>query len=89
MKGDQIGGPIRWRMHIPAPLETVFAVLDSAEGRASFWSESAVEVEGHIEFRFINGYACRSRVLERSPPHILSIDYIGGPARFDKGYVDQ
>lgn len=83
MKGDRIGGPIRWRMHIPASPEKVFAALDSDAGRASFWSESAVEVEEHIEFRFINGFTCRSRVLERHPPGVLSIDYIGGVARFE------
>ncbi len=83
MRGDRFGGPIRWRMHIPAPPEEVFAALDSDQGRASFWAESAVEVDGHIEFQFINGYACRSKVLERRPPHVLSIDYIGGPAQFE------
>ncbi len=83
MKGDQVGGPIRWRMHIPASPEEVFAALDSDEGRASFWAESAVESDGHIHFRFVNGYACRGRVLERRPPHRLSIEYIGGPVRFE------
>jgi uncharacterized protein YndB with AHSA1/START domain len=83
MIGDRVGGPIRWRMHIPASPEVVFAALDSDHGRASFWAESAVEVDGHIEFRFINGYAYKSKVLERRPPHALSIEYIGGPARFD------
>jgi uncharacterized protein YndB with AHSA1/START domain len=43
MKGDAIDGPIRWRMHIPVPPDKVFAVLDSDDGRASFWAESAVE----------------------------------------------
>jgi uncharacterized protein YndB with AHSA1/START domain len=70
-------------MHIPVPPEEVFAALNSDQGRASFWAESAVEVDGHIHFQFINGYACRSRVLERRPPHVLSIDYMGGPARFE------
>ena len=83
MKGDDIGGPIRWRMHIQVPPERVFAALDSAAGRASFWAESATEDDSYIEFRFINGYSCRSRILERRPPHVWSIDYIGGPARFE------
>lgn len=83
MKGDSIGGPIRWRMHIAAPPEKVFAVLDSDEGRAAFWAESAVEVENQIEFRFVNGSTCRCKILERRPPKVLSIDYFGGPARFE------
>lgn len=83
MKGDRVGGPIRWRMYIPVPPEKVFAALDSDEGRASFWAESTVEVDTHIEFQFANGYSCKSRILERRPPHLLSIDYLGGPARFE------
>jgi uncharacterized protein YndB with AHSA1/START domain len=70
-------------MHLAAPPEEVFAALDSDQGRASFWAESAVEVAGQIEFRFINGYRCRSQVLERRPPHRFSIDYMGGPALFE------
>jgi uncharacterized protein YndB with AHSA1/START domain len=83
MKNDRIGGPIRWRLHIPAPPGRVFAALDSAEGRASFWAESAIERDGYIEFRFINGCAHKGKVLERRPPHFIAIDYIGGPARFE------
>jgi uncharacterized protein YndB with AHSA1/START domain len=70
-------------MHIPVPPERVFEALDSDRGRASFWAESAVEANAHIEFQFINGHTCRSKVLERRPPHVLSIDYMGGPARFE------
>jgi uncharacterized protein YndB with AHSA1/START domain len=83
MRGDQPGGPIRWRLHIPSPPEEVFAALDSDRGRACFWAESAVEVDGHIEFRFISGHSFRSAVQERRPPHVLSIDYFGGPVRFE------
>jgi uncharacterized protein YndB with AHSA1/START domain len=86
MKGDNIEGPIRWRMHLPAPPERVYAALDSDEGRASFWAESAVETAGQIEFRFINGYGCRSHVLERQRPHLRNHD----PRRtWDDGYADQ
>ena len=77
------GGPIRWRMHIPATTERVFDTLASDEGRASFWAESAIEIDGHIEFRFINGVLCKSRILERNRPHVFSIDYMGAAARFD------
>jgi uncharacterized protein YndB with AHSA1/START domain len=83
LERGQLGGPIRWRMHIPVPPERVFAALDTDEGRVRFWAESAVLVNGAIEFRFSNGYACTSRVIERRPPNLLEIDYIGGPARFE------
>jgi uncharacterized protein YndB with AHSA1/START domain len=83
LKGDRVGGQIRWRMHLPAPPEELYTVLDSDEGRARFWAESAAEVDGFIDFRFVSGDACRSKVLERRPPHVLCIDYFGGPARFE------
>jgi uncharacterized protein YndB with AHSA1/START domain len=83
MQGDEAGGPIRWRMHIPVPPEQVYAALSSDEGRAAFWAEEAVEREGHIEFRFVNGYTCRSKVLARQPPRLFALDYFGGPARFE------
>lgn len=83
MRGDKVGGPIRWRMHIPVPCDMVFAALNSDEGRASFWAESAIEKEGHVEFRFSNGYSCVSRVLERRPPEHFALDYIGGPVHFE------
>ena len=83
MKGDRVGGPIRWRVHIPASVEKVFATLDTSEGRASFWAESATEVDGYIDFRFINGEGYRSKVLDRRPPRLLCIDYFGGLVRFE------
>lgn len=83
MRGDQVGGPIRWRMHIPVAPEKVFEALDSDQGRASFWAESAAQVDAHIEFQFINGYTYRSKVIERQPPRVFSIEYMGGPVRFE------
>lgn len=83
MKGDRPGGPIRWRIHVPRPVEQVFEALDSDQGRAAFWAESAIEVDGQIEFRFPGGESCRCKVLEREPPRLLSIDYFGCPARFE------
>ena len=83
MRGDEFGGLIRWRMHIPVSRERVFAAFDSDEGRASFWAESAVERAGQIEFRFINGFSYRSRVLERQAPRLWVADYVGGHVRIE------
>lgn len=83
MRGDRPGGPIRWRVHIPAAPERVYSAIDSDEGRSAFWAESAVERDGIIHFEFINGYRCESRVLERRPPTLFVLDYIGGPVRFE------
>ena len=70
-------------MHISVPPENVFAALNSDEGRASFWAESAVQQGDYIEFQFINGYTYKSKVIERQSPHVFAIEYIGGPARFE------
>ena len=83
MQGDAIGGPIRWRMHLAAPPEAVFAALATDAGRASFWAESAVESDGYVEFRFRNGFIDRSRVLEREAPRLFALEYLGSPVRFE------
>lgn len=70
-------------MHIPLPPQHVFTVLDSDSGRAAFWAESAAEVDGHIDFRFANGYRWKGTILERQPPSLFVVDYFGGPARFE------
>ena len=83
MRGDRVGGPIRWRMHIRAAPEAVFAALNTDEGRASFWAESAVEADGEIAFRFVNGSRWTGRILERRRPARFSIEYFGGVATFE------
>lgn len=83
MRGDGPGGPIRWRMHLSVPPASVFAALDSDDGRAAFWAESAVEVDGRIEFRFVNGMTWSGRVLERRPARLFRVDYFGHPAQFE------
>lgn len=83
MKGDEPGGDIRWRMHLPVVPDRVFDALDSDEGRASFWAESAQEVGGAIHFRFINGVEYVSRILRRDRPSVWTIDYFGSTATFE------
>ncbi|HXV61496.1 MAG TPA: SRPBCC domain-containing protein [Vicinamibacteria bacterium] len=78
-----MGGSIRWKLHIPAPPSKVYEALNSDEGRASFWAESAREVDGVIHFEFINGMSYRSRILERKADSVFAVDYFGGVARFE------
>ena len=73
---------VRLAIQIPVPPDEVFAVLDSPDGRARFWSESAFETDGVIEFRFINGSIYRGRILRRERPAVWSIDYFGATATF-------
>jgi uncharacterized protein YndB with AHSA1/START domain len=70
-------------MHLAAPPERVYAALDSDDGRAAFWAESAVERDGCITFRFVNGDEYAGRVLERRRPDVWAVDYFGGEARFE------
>jgi uncharacterized protein YndB with AHSA1/START domain len=70
-------------MHLAVSPARVFAALDSDDGRASFWAESAVEHEGRITFRFVTGYEYAGRVLERRRPEVWAVEYFGGVARFE------
>jgi uncharacterized protein YndB with AHSA1/START domain len=70
-------------MHLPVAREHVYRALDSDEGRASFWAESAVERDGCIDFRFANGYRHRARILERNPPVRFALEYFAGIATFE------
>lgn len=79
---SDFGGTIRWRMHIPTPPEKVFDLLDSDEGRASFWAESAPMSQSVIEFRFVDGTVRKGKVLKRDRPREFAVEYLGGTARF-------
>lgn len=77
------GRPIRWRMHLRSAPERVFEALDRDDGRAAFWAESAIERDGAIDFRFVNGASHQARIVERRPPSVFAIDYFGAVARFE------
>lgn len=53
-------------------------MLSTNEGRARFWAESAIEADGHIEFKFPNGEWHRGRIIEQVRPFRFVIEYIGG-----------
>ncbi len=71
-----------WRLHLEsAPLE-VHRALSTGEGRAAFWAESAVEIDGEVHFEFINGERYAGRVLGNDPPSFWAVDYFGWPVEF-------
>lgn len=78
-----IGGPIRWRLNIPAPRERVHEALSTDEGRRSFWAETHTDADGCIRFVFSNGVEYEGRVLENSPPELFAVEYFGGVARLE------
>ncbi len=74
---------IVWRLHLQSPPERVYAVLDSADGRAGFWAESAPEVDGVVHFEFINGMRWSGRISDRSAGRQWAVEYFGSVATFD------
>lgn len=58
----------------------MFTALATAEGRAKFWAESAIERDGVIHFTFINGYTCDRKIVERREPSVFALDYFGAVA---------
>lgn len=42
-----------------------------------------MEGDGEIHFHFSGGFTCTSRILEREPPRVFALDYLGGEARFE------
>ena len=73
---------IVWRLHLESPPDEVYEILDSDDGRAGFWSESAVEVDGNIHFEFINGVTYDGRILERVYPKRWAVEYFGSAVEF-------
>ena len=82
MRGDVVGGTIRWKLNLATAPMNVYDALNSDRGRASFWAQSAREHDGIIHFEFINGMEYESRILERIPNEVFAIDYFGGEVRF-------
>lgn len=69
---------IRWRIHLQVPPEVVYRYLSTDAGRAAFWAESAVEVDGSIHFEFPGGQTWQGKILAQDPPHRYSLVYYGG-----------
>lgn len=69
---------VEWRIHLRSEREAVYAMLATADGRESFWAESAPEEDGVIAFRFPNGESLRAHVIEATPPERFVLSYFGG-----------
>lgn len=69
---------IQWRLHLMSPPLAVYQMLATDEGRSRFWAESAVEVDGKIEFLFPNGQSWSGRLLEQVAPYRFAVEYFGG-----------
>lgn len=69
---------IHWKLHLKSSLQTVYQILATDEGRASFWAESVIEHDGFIHFVFPNQAEWKGKILENDPPHKFKIEYYGG-----------
>jgi uncharacterized protein YndB with AHSA1/START domain len=68
---------IRWRLYLKSPITRVFQALSTDAGRASFWAESAMEINGVIHFVFPNQMTWDGLILESIPPQKFSVRYYG------------
>ncbi len=71
-------GEIRWRVHLASSPDSVWELLATDGGRASFWAESAEERDGAVEFSFSNGMRWRGAVLAAERPRVFAVEYFGG-----------
>jgi uncharacterized protein YndB with AHSA1/START domain len=69
---------IQWRLYLNAPIQQVYNLLATNEGRARFWAESAVEVDGIIKFEFPDGQTWAGKILQAQPPALFQVEYYGG-----------
>jgi hypothetical protein len=82
MPCDPKTGRITWRIHLVSSPESVYELLNTDWGRASFWAESAREHNGAITFQFPNGTTCTGTILRQSSPSYFVIDYFGSQVEF-------
>jgi uncharacterized protein YndB with AHSA1/START domain len=68
---------IRWRLHLTAPIASVYHTLSTDTGRASFWAQAARDHNGVIHFVFPNRMTWDATILEAVPPHRYCIRYVG------------
>ncbi len=74
---------IEWKLSLKTSPEEVYAFINSDEGRANFWAESAVEKDLFINFQFINGWEYQSKILQRIPGKLFQIDYFNSEVTFN------
>lgn len=76
-------GVLRWRVHFASPPEAVFDALATAEGRQSFWADSAAEQDGVITFVIGRYPPYRAAILARDRPRVFSLRYFDTHVLFE------
>ena len=75
-------GIIRWKVHFTSSREKVFAALATDEGRASYWAESAPEVNGNVIFHILNYEPFSGSILKKEAPSLFALEYFGTIVEF-------
>ena len=73
---------IKWKVHFSSELKKVFEALATDKGRASFWAESAPEINERITFHFMNHPPVIGRILKKTPPVLFTVEYFDAVAEF-------
>ncbi|MGI9551633.1 MAG: hypothetical protein ACR2MT_10565 [Aurantibacter sp.] len=74
---------IKWKIHLNSSPEKVYSYLSTSKGRKKYWAESAEEINGQINFIFINGQSYKSRILAAIPHSNFKIEYFNSIVTFD------
>ncbi len=68
-------GVIRWRVHLKAAPERVYALISTDDGRSRFWVEKTVEKGDVIHWTFKPGVGASMKVFEKSPPRKFAFEF--------------
>ena len=77
-----IGNIISWKLRLRSTPDKVYRILSTDEGRASFWAESANELNGTIHFQFPDGQKYHSKILQKLPGESFILDYFNSTVEF-------
>ena len=73
---------IKWKIHFSSEREKVFEALATDKGRASFWAESAPEINEQITFHFMDHPPVTGRILKKIHPVLFTVEYFEAVTRF-------
>ena len=73
---------IIWKLNLRSPVETVFNLLSTSDGRSRFWAESA-KADGHsIHFIFPNGQTYIGRIIKVVRHREFQLEYFDSLVKF-------
>ena len=73
---------ISWKLRLQSSPEKVYRMLTTDNGRASFWAESAKEMNGTILFQFPDGQRYDSKILHMNSGESFILEYFKSTVEF-------